>query len=93
MRYLQQQSAPDALVRWALLLQGLQRQISFEEQRGRERLAELAERSRRSISETQQQRVQQIAGEGLTRLQQQRDEAVGKITAVHQAANQVSPFS
>ena len=75
------------------MVQGLQRQISFEEQRGRERLVGLAERSSRSISQQQQQRVQQIAGEGLTRLQQQRDEAVGKITAVHQAANQVSPFS
>ena len=70
--------------------QGLQRQISLEEQRGRERLADLAEGTSRSMSE-QQQRLKQIAGQGLTRIQKTRDNGIGKISAVHQAAVEVRP--
>ena len=73
-----------------LAAQVIQRQLSFEEQRGKERLADLAERTHRSIMAEQQQRVQQIAGQGLSRIQQTRDEGIGKITAVRQAAVQVS---
>ena len=70
--------------------QGLQRQISLEERRGRERLADLAESTRRSMTE-QQRRLQEIAGQGMMRIQQTRDEGVGKITAVREAAVQVCP--
>ena len=40
----------------------------------------------------QQQRLEQIAGQGMTRIQQTRGEGVGKITAVRQAAVPVSPI-
>lgn len=65
--------------------QGLQRQISFEEQRGRERLAGMAEDSQRRISE-HRQRVQDIAQQGMSRIQHSRDEGVGRITFVQAAA-------
>ena len=77
------------------LPQGLQRQISFEEQRGRERIAGLAESTRRSLSD-QQRRLQAIAGQGMTRIQQTRDEGISKIASAQAAAVQVrarnSPF-
>lgn len=77
--------------RGLLSAQGLQRQISFEEQRGRERLADLAESTRRSMAE-QQQRLQEIAGQGLTRIQKTRDEGIEKITTVRQETVEVSPY-
>ena len=68
--------------------QGLQRQISFEEQRGRERIAGLAESTRRSLSD-QQRCLQEIAGQGMTRIQQTRDEGISKIASTQAAAVQV----
>lgn len=70
-------------------MQGLQRQISFEEKRGKANLASMAENTRRSMSE-QQQRIQEIAGQGVSRIQQTRDEGLGKITSVQRAAVQVN---
>ena len=71
--------------------QGLQRQISFEEQRGKERIAGLAESTRRSLSD-QQRRLQEIAGQGVTRIQQTRDEGISKIASAQAAAVQVTAY-
>ena len=69
--------------------QGLQRQISFEEQRGRERITGLAESTSRSLSD-QQRRLQEIAEQGMNRIQQTRDEGISKIASVQAAAVQVT---
>ena len=70
-------------------MQGLQRQISLDEQQSKKRLAGMAERTSRSFSE-QEQRLRDIAQQGAARIQRSRDEGVGKVAAVHTAAVQAS---